>query len=559
MGSSADAFFASPARARFAALVATCLSLIVSFAPALAGVAASGGEQHMLEQDPKLYILARKYFPSDDATPPPRRIFRLTRDQIDLTVRALLPGYVTRSVKATMPRDPLQTNYEYAELIGFNQANTGALATWIGEIAARVRQSPSAFDACAGADRQCHISNARNFILSAFRGDPGGGRIDRVAKFYAEALGTSGPGEAAGDLVEVVLNSPDFLFRRELATGADNRLSAADRLTELTYMLADVPPTRLALDDAAKLLDGGERQAATIAGIVGSREARAKLRRFLKAWLEIREPAEFTISRAAFPEFTPELSAAMVEATDRLLASVLAKPEPRLTDLTLAKVAFVSKPVESLYGVKAADPQGKRPVPLDPARRLGVFSEPAVIASHSGPTDSRLVKRGVFWVRKMMCMELDPPPKGTDTALPPEGALTQRAKLEAVTAKRACIGCHRKMDPFGFFQESYDALGRWRTTDNGLPLDTAVAIDFLDEKTVQTPGPVEALRVLTASAMFKQCFVRQMFRFYMGRGEEAADDPLLRRLFFDFANLDEQRLFGVLATLAGDDRVCKRR
>ena len=45
-------------------------------------------------------------------------------------------------------------------------------------------------------------------------------------------------------------------------------------------------------------------------------------------------------------------------------------------------------------------------VDLDPAQRLGIFTQPAVIASHSGPTTTRLVKRGVFFTRKVMCMPL---------------------------------------------------------------------------------------------------------------------------------------------------------
>ena len=289
--------------------------------------------------------------------------------------------------------------------------------------------------------------------------------------------------------------------------------------------------------------------------IVASKDAREKLVRFFKAWLEIKEPNEFTISQKAFPAFDAKLTAAMLVETDRFLRAKLAKPAPKLTDVTQSSDSFVSRTLEPIYGsTKAADPAGSKPVQLDPSQRYGIFSQPALIASHSGPTDTRPIKRGVFWVRKVMCMEMEPPPQGLDISLYNESkAVTERQKIEDATAGKACIGCHKIIDPFAFFQESYDALGKWRTTDNGAPVDSSMEIDFLDEPPVKTATSVEALKVLTNSLMFKQCFARQMFRFYMGRNEEPADDPLLRRMFVSFATNNDQDIMTLIEVMA--DRI----
>ena len=115
------------------------------------------------------------------------------------------------------------------------------------------------------------------------------------------------------------------------------------------------------------------------------------------------------------------------------------------------------------------------------------------------------------------------------------------------------------LDPFGFFQENYDAIGRWRAKEENVhPIDASIMIDFLDEKPTATDGPVEALEILTNSAMFKQCFVRQLFRFYMGRQEEASDEPLLRRMFFEFADQDRQDILQAVRMLASSDRIAMR-
>ncbi|HRC86720.1 MAG TPA: DUF1592 domain-containing protein, partial [Thermoanaerobaculia bacterium] len=85
-----------------------------------------------------------------------------------------------------------------------------------------------------------------------------------------------------------------------------------------------------------------------------------------KAWLEIKEPGEFTISAETFPEFTPELAKAMVAATEMFLKAELSKPAPRLKDITQSTRAFVSKPLEGIYAAKAAAPDGA-PIPPSPA------------------------------------------------------------------------------------------------------------------------------------------------------------------------------------------------
>ena len=60
---------------------------------------------------------------------------------------------------------------------------------------------------------------------------------------------------------------------------------------------------------------------------------------------------------------------------------------------------------------------------------------------------------------------------------------------------------------------------------------------------------------------FQQCFARQLFRFYTGRDETAGDDPVLRQMFFDFANNDEQDIVQLLRTLASStaSRSARRR
>jgi hypothetical protein len=271
------------------------------------------------------------------------------------------------------------------------------------------------------------------------------------------------------------------------------------------------------------------------------------LLRFFSAWLEIKEPQDFDLSPSVYPEFTPAVAAAVVDDTRRFLAQQLGSELPKLRDVTETNDAFVSGPSAFLYGLGDAPADGK--VALDATERLGIFSQPAVIASHSGPTSTRLVKRGVFFTRKVMCLPLGLPPAGVDTTIPATAMGTERQRIAGVTSAARCQGCHAFINPFGFMQENYDAMGRYRDRDAGEPIDASISVDFLDEGPLTTSVPVDALRGFTRSLRFQQCFTRQLFRFYTGRDETPADDPLLRQLFFEFAQNQSQSILGMLSQL----------
>src|SRR5207244_193571 len=118
---------------------------------------------------------------------------------------------------------------------------------------------------------------------------------------------------------------------------------------------------------------------------------------------EVREAEDFNIATDVFPEFTPALVTAMLDETRSFLEHQLDAVSPRLSDVTQSTQSFVSSALAPLYGTKAG-------AELDPNERLGIFTQPAVIASHSGPTTTRLIKRGVFFTRKVMCLPLGNPP-----------------------------------------------------------------------------------------------------------------------------------------------------
>jgi hypothetical protein len=356
----------------------------------------------------------------------------------------------------------------------------------------------------------------------------------------------------------VVLTSPHYVFREEVLTDSTLTLLPAQRLQNITYSLADLPPEGLGFSSAsaASLVGSTGALQDTVRQVLATPEARDKLMRFFIAWLEVKDVDTFDVAPGAFPEFTPEVAQAALDETHAFLSEQLSKAAPSLKDVTQSTSSFVSDALSFIYG---ASSQGGAAVDLDPSQRLGMFTQPAFIASHSGPETTRLVKRGVFFTRKVMCLPLAEPPAEVDTTLPEIAGATERERVESVTEPASCQGCHSVINPFGFMLENYDVIGRWRDEDeNGLPINSAIEVDFLDEGPLATTSPVQALEGVTNSLAFQQCFTRQLFRFYMGRPEVASDDPILRELFFNFAHGDRQDIVAMLGTLAGSTAFSQR-
>ena len=515
-------------------------------------------DAEMKRENPDLFAVAQRYFPGETAVPPKARLSRLTRLELDVTTRTLLPEHAKTAVVATMPPDQLQTNYEYASVLGFNAANFTPYAAWTEQIGASVKAAPSTVIDCTGSNNSatCLAAEAKKFVARAFRGVTSAEQLDKFAAFFTESAASVGVPAATADLVDLTLTSPSYVFRDEVLTGADGFLLPAQQFQNLTYTLAGAPAEAVGLTSTTPetyvLTD--DDFAASVETLLSTPEARDKLMRFFVAWLEIKDTDKFTIG-AEYPEFTPEVAAAVVDETRRFLELQLGKATPVLKDITESSSVFVSDKTSFLYGLDS--PGEGSPMEVDPAERSGIFTQPAFLASHS-PTSRSLVKRGVFFTRKVMCLPLGAPPSDAPTTLPTGEGSTEREIVTDITSPAKCAGCHAYINPFGFMLENFDAIGRFRTTHNGLPIDSSVDVDFLSEGPIQADTGIEALKKFTQSHQFQQCFVRQLFRFYTGRNEEAGDDPVLRQMFFQFANGDSQDIVEMLRIVANSSNFSMR-
>jgi hypothetical protein len=112
-----------------------------------------------------------------------------------------------------------------------------------------------------------------------------------------------------------------------------------------------------------------------------------------------------------------------------------------------------------------------------------------------------------------------------------------REKMLEHRVRPDCVQCHRLMDPIGFALEHFDAIGLWRSHDEGTPVDASG--ELFDGATVE--GPAALQQWLTGySPQFVRVTVEKLLTYALGRGVEYRDMPLVRAIARDAARQDNR-------------------
>jgi hypothetical protein len=152
-----------------------------------------------------------------------------------------------------------------------------------------------------------------------------------------------------------------------------------------------------------------------------------------------------------------------------------------------------------------------------------------VLTASSYPTRTSPVIRGK-WVLENILNTPPPAPPANVPALDDHGvgtAASVRQRLEAHRANPACAACHSRMDPLGFALENYDAIGRYRSTEGQLPIDSKGQLP--DGTTFNGAAELKAM-LLARSPQFVRGFTGKMLTYALGRGLESYDKPAVEKI-----------------------------
>jgi hypothetical protein len=127
--------------------------------------------------------------------------------------------------------------------------------------------------------------------------------------------------------------------------------------------------------------------------------------------------------------------------------------------------------------------------------------------------------RGHFVLERLLCRPTTVAhPAGVPLSLP-AGATTRDAG-ESVVLNPACADCHADSARLGFTLQSFDAVGKYRTTENDLAIDTQVELPELGV----VENSVDLVEKLATLPETQACFVQRWLEFASGRTLEAKGD-----------------------------------
>jgi hypothetical protein len=366
----------------------------------------------------------------------------------------------------------------------------------------------------------------RTFLKHAYRRPVRPEEVRRMMLLAKQAVEDGGSFEHGIRMaVAATLVSPYFLFRWEL-DGAPKNPKAIRSLNEhelasrLSYFIWNSMP-----DDALlELAQRGQLRknlSAQIRRMLRDAKAQSLVTSFAGQWLQLRDLETIQPDKRLFGTFNNVIRDDMRRETEMLFAHVM-RNNRSVVDFLDADYTFVNERLANWYGLKSLRGDEFQRVSLVGMPRGGVLTHASILTITSDPNRTSPVKRGKYVLENILGT---PPPPAPDN-VPDLGSSSElkgtlRQQMVRHRENPVCASCHQKMDPIGFAFENFDAIGRWRTLDNGAPINAASQLDS-GEKFGDVSGFLKILAVRKRE-LFVQCLTEKMLTFAIGRGLEFYD------------------------------------
>ncbi len=484
---------------------------------------------------------------SSDLGPPTvaTRFARLTHAQWANTVRDLFELDVADELGRDFRLDPNQNGFlfdNYAASLSVDEALWREYQDAAAKIAERVTTDPARLAKLVPAVGDDE-TRARAFIASfgpkAHRRPLSGAEANTYLEIFRTGQ-TAYSGMRAFEsglrlLVEALLQSPHFLYRIEGNGGRTPggvRLDGYDVASRLSYTLWNTMPDGPLFEAAAS---GKLSQPAGIAEqarrMLSDARARSVMLRFHAQLFERDRLNQVSPSRARFSEIGDHFAENAGREADLFVGYQVLEQNGGYKDLMSSSETFVNAELARVYGLQGEFTSDFSKVSLDPSQRRGILTQVAFLASHSTSVDPDPIHRGVFVARRLLCEKLSAPP-GMVPPLPASNGRTNRETVQDHTEApgSVCATCHKWIiNPLGFPFESYDAIGHFRTEDNGHPLNTASTAS-IDDKAAPVKDGVELAELIATSPQAHACYAQHWLEYAYGRPLTPRDQPLVGEL-----------------------------
>jgi hypothetical protein len=344
--------------------------------------------------------------------------------------------------------------------------------------------------------------------------------------------------QAIGAVITAVLQTPYFLYHWEQAAegavkdGNLVRLGGFELASRLSYLFwATMPDDALLTSAQMGKLNSPDDVAREAQRLLTDDRAKAGLGDFFEQYLELGNMFDLPKDQASLPLYSTALVQSMIDETHNFVASLFfgAKADGKFDTLMTSSTSVIDGGLAKLYGVNAGTGTGAQSADIDATKRAGIFTQAAFLTAKADATDSHPVKRGDAILRRVMCTELIIPATLVVPPLPePLPGQTTRERF-SMHHESPCATCHQLIDPIGFSFEHYDAIGGYRTTDAGKPVDSTGMV-ALASKMMKFDSATDLLKQIAQTSEAKDCMATQWLRYTLRRREVGTEDPTLKVL-----------------------------
>jgi mono/diheme cytochrome c family protein len=391
-------------------------------------------------------------------------------------------------------------------------------------------------------EESCARTIVSTLAKRAFRRPVSAADLKVLMEFYAAGRSE---GRRFDDGIEAalqrILADPEFIYRGErepagLAAGRSYRLSDLELASRLSFFLWSSIPDDELIDLAAK---NRLREPAVleqqVKRMLADPKAADLIANFTGQWLSVRGLRTMEPVVNLFPDFDDNLRLAFQREIEMFFASIV-QEDRSVLDLLTADYTFVNERLAKHYGIKNVYGPHFRRVTLGPDldMRRGLLGKGALLLVTSNPARTSPVTRGKWFQATFLGVEPPQPPPGVEgiQEKPPDNAgnvkaLSMRQTLERHRTQPTCASCHKIFEPVGIALENFDAIGTWRTHDEGVPVDATG--ELADGTKLDGVGSLRNAMV-GYSDQFVRVVAEKLLTYALGRGVEFDDMPTVRAI-----------------------------
>jgi hypothetical protein len=389
------------------------------------------------------------------------------------------------------------------------------------------------------------------------------GDLQKPLEFYRKAKAEDGFEAGIEAALSAVLVSPEFLFHIEqdpagVAPNTAYRLSDLALASRLSFFIwSSIPDDELLTTAERGDLHKPKVLERQVRRMLADSRAQNLVNNFADQWLYLRNLESMTPDLRLFPDFDDNLRQAFRRETELHFETVL-REDRSVLDLLKADYTFLNERLAKHYGIPNVYGSQFRRVALDRnSERGGLLRQGSILTVTSYATRTSPVIRGK-WVLENIVGAPPPPPLPDVPALKDNtvsATLSVRERLAEHRANAACASCHNLMDPIGFALENFDAVGRWRTLEEGKPVDASGGLPD-GSKFTGVSGLEDGL--LSRPEIFTGTLTEKLLTFALGRGVEPYDGPAIRKIVRD-AQAGDYRFSSVIVGIANSPPFKMRR